>query len=129
MDLDLFAAFDGVDKANDVEEAKDEQFSSTRAGKRKMSTGGAGTTTKRQGRVGKQAAVANNRSSGDRSLAVTSESEGPVALAEGEESSTMREDGTLVKSVSRWWVQPLHPVGTERHVLQEGGTTSMIDRP
>lgn len=102
MDLDnLFGAFDGAEKANDVHEATSDP-TVVAAGKRRVDIGGVpgGGASKRQAvqqsdnsksgvdGVGKLVPVANN------------ESEGIIALKEGEESSTVREDGTLVKSVS-----------------------------
>lgn len=99
MDLDLFGAFDGAEKASDVTEAKAESIPNVKAGKRKVSNHiAADTTSKRQAVSGTEGAVAVSKS-GDRAPASTTETESPVTLVEGEESSTQREDGTLVKSV------------------------------
>lgn len=103
MDLDdLFGAFDGAEKINDVNEATDEL--SARAGKRKVVTEeghGEGPRNKRQASKGndgtESGGVADNL---DSSSALTTGIDGKVALKEGEESSTLREDGTFVKSVS-----------------------------
>ena len=102
MDLDdLFGAFDGEEKINDVHEATDEL--SAGAGKRKVVTDerhGEGPANKRQASKGsegtKSGGVGGNL---DSSSAATTVVDGRVALKEGEESSTLREDGTLVKSV------------------------------
>lgn len=94
---DLFGAFDGEEKVDDVREAEAEP--SIAAGKRKAvqeehaAGGGHSGGSKRQ---------ALPADAGDkRGLAVVGGAgvEGSVALKEGEESSTVREDGTLVKSV------------------------------
>lgn len=99
MDLDLFGAFDGAEKASNVTEAEGEPIPSVKSGKRKVSDQVAtDTASKRQAVSGTEGAAAPSKS-GDRAPASTTESEGPVTLVEGEESSTQREDGTLVKSV------------------------------
>lgn len=102
MDLDdLFGAFDGAEKINDVHEATDEL--SAGAGKRKVVTDEVqieGPANKRKASIGnegtKSSGVAGNLDSNSAATAVVG---GRVALKEGEESSTLREDGTLVKSV------------------------------
>lgn len=96
MDLDdLFGAFDGAEKAKDVQAAKDQV--NVAVGKRKGvgegEKAGAGAS-KRQALLGKSEVATN----GGAQMS-TERTEGPVALVEGEESSTVREDGTLVKSV------------------------------
>lgn len=99
MDVDdLFGAFDGKEKVNNVNEAVGAEPSVV-AGKRKAvakesaSVGYAGGGTKRQALP----ADADNKRGLDPSVvAGVKES---VSLKEGEESSTMREDGTFVKSV------------------------------
>lgn len=103
MDLDdLFGAFEGEEKANDVHEAKHQP--GVGVGKRKAplaavveGEGGAG------GGANKRSAFTTNENSktsivneGGADLMVI---EGKNVLKEGEESSTVREDGTLVKSV------------------------------
>lgn len=103
MDLDdLFGAFDGTEKINDVHEAKDELSDS--AGKRKAPREeghGIAPTNKRQAlqpnEGTKSGAVVDISDSASAAMAGD---DGKVLLKEGEESSTLREDGTFVKSVS-----------------------------
>ncbi|CAM9199818.1 unnamed protein product [Ectocarpus sp. 4 AP-2014] len=87
MDVDdLFGAFDGAEKVNDVREAVEP------SGKRKAVD--EGVVSKRQ------ALAQEERAKRDSDPAASAVVEGSVALKEGEESSTVREDGTLVKSYS-----------------------------
>lgn len=102
MDLDdLFGAFDGAEKINDVNEATDEL--SAGAGKRKVVTDeghGEGPENKRQASKGNEGTESGGVADKlDSSSAATTRVDGRVALKEGEESSTLREDGTFVKSV------------------------------
>lgn len=100
MDLDLFGAFEGAEKANDVREAKDEQLVNVKAGKRKVASEiPVGGTSKRQAVPSNEGDVAVSGRPSEGAPAVTADIVGPVTLVEGEESSTKREDGTLVKSV------------------------------
>ncbi len=99
MDVDdLFGAFDGKEKVNNVHEPVEAEPSVV-AGKRKAvakesaSAGDGGGGTKRQALP----ADAGNKPGLDPS--VLARVEESVTLKEGEESSTMREDGTFVKSV------------------------------
>lgn len=90
MDVDdLFGAFDGAEKVNDVREAVEP------SGKRKAvenDVGGGGGSKR-------QALVQEEKAKHDSDPAASTVVEESVALKEGEESSTVREDGTLVKSV------------------------------
>lgn len=102
MDLDdLFGAFDGAEKINDVNEATDEL--SAGAGKRKVVTDeghGEGPENKRQASKRNEGTESGGVADKlDSSSAATTRVDGRVALKEGEESSTLREDGTFVKSV------------------------------
>lgn len=102
MDLDdLFGAFDGAEKEKDVNEVTSDP-TVVAAGKRRGDIGGVPG-----GGVSKRQAVqqSDNSKSGIDSvekpvLVAENESDKIIALKEGEESSTVREDGTLVKSVS-----------------------------
>lgn len=86
MDVDdLFGAFDGAEKVNDVREAVEP------SGKRKAVDEGGGSK--------RQALAQEERAKRDSDPAASAVVEGSVALKEGEESSTVREDGTLLKSV------------------------------
>lgn len=93
MDVDdLFGAFDGEEKVSDVQAAEP----CAEDGKRK-----AGTDKGAQGQpVAKRQALPVDAGA-KRELDPVKETgeEGGVALKEGEESSTLREDGTFVKSV------------------------------
>lgn len=98
MDVDdLFGAFDGEEKVNDVHEAEAEP--SVAPGKRKavqeehVGDGGQSGGSKRQ------ALPADAGAKRGLDPVAGTGVEGGVALKEGEESSTVREDGTLVKSV------------------------------
>lgn len=100
MDVeDLFGAFDGAEKVNNVGEANDKPR--VAVGKRKAvdedGSGGSGAN-KRQDLPANESSHSGGADDrkGNRAVAV----EGTTALKEGEESSTVREDGTLVKSVS-----------------------------
>lgn len=93
---DLFGAFDGEEKVNHVRKAK--AGPSIAPGKRKAvqeRPGGGGQSggSKRQALPADAGAKSGLDPVGGTVL------EGGVALTEGEESSTVREDGTLVKSV------------------------------
>lgn len=101
MDLDdLFGAFDGAEKAKDVHEANDS--TAVAAGKRRVETSGVpeGGASKRQAVQQSDNAEPGVDVAEIVAPVVDNEVEGTVALKEGEESSTIREDGTLVKSVS-----------------------------
>lgn len=97
---DLFGAFDGGETANDVHEASDEP--SDAAGKRKAvgedGTAGGGAT-KRQAMLPTESANSGNDNDTGKSTGANPVEGASTALKEGEESSTIREDGTLVKSV------------------------------
>lgn len=102
MDLDdLFGAFDGGEKAKDVHEATSDP-TVVAAGKRRVDIGGVpgGGANKRQ--AVQQTDNSKSCVDGVEKLVpvADNEGEGIIALKEGEESSTVREDGTLVKSVS-----------------------------
>lgn len=102
MDLDnLFDAFEGGEKAHNVQEVRD-NFSE--AEKRKLEDIGedveAGGIKRRplQGKMG----LSKDGSSESGGPGKGTESQTPVVLTEGEESSTFRGDGTFIKSVSTW---------------------------
>lgn len=99
MDVDdLFGAFDGEEKVNHVHEAVEAE-PSVAAGKRKAVDDQSAAVGDEGGGIKRQtlpADAGNKRGLGPSVVAGVEES---VALKEGEESSTMREDGTFVKSV------------------------------
>lgn len=100
MDLDLFGAFEGEEKASDVREAKDGKVVNVKAGKRKVAIEiPVDGNNKRQALPSMEGGGAVSGRHSERAPIETADSDRPVTLVEGEESSTKREDGTLVKSV------------------------------
>lgn len=101
MDLDLFGAFEGEEKASDVREAKDGKVVNVKAGKRKVAIEiPVDGNNKRQALPSMEGGGAVSGRHSERAPIETADSDRPVTLVEGEESSTKREDGTLVKSYS-----------------------------
>lgn len=92
MDVDdLFGAFDGEEKVNDVQAAEP----CGEDGKRKVSEEG----SVRQPVAKRQALSADAGAKREVEPVMATGGEAGVELKEGEESSTLREDGTFVKSV------------------------------
>lgn len=119
MDVDdLFGAFDGDEKVNDVHEPEAEPSFAPQ--KRKAVQGdrvGGGSQSDGSKR---QALHADEVAKRGLDLVGGTRVEGSVALKEGEESSTVREDGTLVKSVRTNLFAPHLYVYHARALCQQG---------